>query len=90
MKCFFIQKVSKVETIKMILFQPMKGGESSSCIYKEYTDYCAQQGYKARSQSALTEYLESKGIIHKKKQFKGDRVWRYIHLAIDDKKGVNF
>lgn len=65
-------------------------GESSSCVYKEYTDYCMEQGYKARSQSALTEYLESKGIGHKKKQFKGDRVWRYIHLAIDDKKGVNF
>lgn len=65
-------------------------GESSACVYKEYKDYCSNQGYKPRGQAIFTEYLESKGIVHKKKQFKGDRVWRYIHLAMDDKKGVNF
>lgn len=65
-------------------------GESSSCVYKEYKDYCSNQGYNPRGQSALTEYLETKGIVHKKKQIKGDRVWRYIHLAMNDKKGVNF
>lgn len=65
-------------------------GESSSCVYKEYKDYCSNQGYNPRGQSALTEYLETKGIVHKKKQIKGDRVWRYIHLAMNDKRGVNF
>lgn len=65
-------------------------GEASSVIYSEYKKYCDAQGYKARSQPQLTRYLEDEGIKHIKKQINGDRVWRYIHLAVNDSRGINF
>lgn len=67
-----------------------ENGESSSVVYEEYKKYCIAQGYKTRSQPSLTKYLEDKGIEHKKKQINGDRVWRYIHLAMNDNRGINF
>lgn len=59
-------------------------GDSSKGIYEEYRNFCYQENLRELSQPKFTKQLEKMGIPKKNTRLNGTRIWRYIHLRINN------
>lgn len=61
-----------------------KEGDSSKLIYEEYRNFCYRESLRELSQPKFTKQLEKMGIYKNNARQNGTRIWRYIHLKLQD------